>query len=175
VPHTPLSGLARLPSARVTIHHETWRGKRFSAGEVIPQLRLVRGLCSAAVRPRYSIPPPSPLPSACLPSAFGVYPPWRAASALRLLPFSSSRRSSARRTSPPAKRATVASPGFRPPPAEEFGFLPFTLHSALCIPHSALVTPFPAVPYGHVCPQGPARLAFLAGFRRPVPRPARQA
>jgi len=45
----------------------------------------------------------------------------------------------ARRTSPPAKWATVASPGSRPPPAKEFGFLRFN-------PQSAIRNAFPRSP-----------------------------
>jgi hypothetical protein len=41
------------------------------------------------------------------------------------------RSNSARRTSPPAKWVTVASPEFRPPLGQVFGFLPFNPQSAL--------------------------------------------
>jgi hypothetical protein len=57
-----------------------------------------------------------------------------------------------------------------PPPAQGFGFLPFNPHSAIRNAFrrpSALVTPYSALRYGHRCPQWPARLASLAGFRFP--------
>ena len=85
----------------------------------------------------------------------------------------------ARRISPPAKWATVASLGFRPPPAEEFGFLRFNPQSAIRTafshppPHSysiAFYTPHSALRTRNSCPCLTLRPQVSPCFLFPVPR-----